>query len=242
MTTERAERLLALDPSPRRAELARMSDRQRRALRWHWRLWAHDGQLAPALDWDVWLVMAGRGFGKTRAGAEWVRSVAETDGSARIALVGASLAEARMVMVEGPSGLLMIAPPGKRPVFEPSKRTLTWPGGAVATLYSAGEPESLRGPQHSHACRTGATRGLRQRCAQPVRRAATSRDRGRDPGSPARPCRRGVLASGGRGHRGVCWPRGTASLPPDRPMDLRGAARRDARARPLDRPASLAVR
>jgi phage terminase large subunit-like protein len=95
--------------------------------------------------------MGGRGFGKTRAGAEWVREIAEADPTARIALVAASLGEARRVMVEGDSGLLAIAPPKKRPAFEPSKRMLTWPGGARATLYSAGEPESLRGPQHSHA-------------------------------------------------------------------------------------------
>jgi phage terminase large subunit-like protein len=95
--------------------------------------------------------MAGRGYGKTRAGAEWVRSIAENDPTARIALVGDSLGEARRVMVEGPSGLLAISRPKRRPAFEPSKRQLTWPNGATATLYSAGEPESLRGPQHSHA-------------------------------------------------------------------------------------------
>ena len=111
--------------------------------------------------------MAGRGYGKTRAGAEWVREVAEADPTARIALVGASLGEARRVMVEGPSGLLAIARPKKRPAFEPSKRQLTWPTGAVATLYSAGEPESLRGPQHSHARRAGSEGILRQRGACP---------------------------------------------------------------------------
>ncbi|MXO55503.1 ATP-binding protein [Altererythrobacter gangjinensis] len=95
--------------------------------------------------------MAGRGFGKTRAGAEWVRYLAEEDPLARIALIGASLAEARAVMVEGESGLLACSPPYRMPRFEPSLRRLTWPNGAIATLYSAAEPESLRGPQHSHA-------------------------------------------------------------------------------------------
>lgn len=80
-----------------------------------WHKWARDEQLAPAGDWTVWLVMAGRGFGKTRAGAEWVREIAEADGSARFALVGANFAETRMVMVEGESGLLSIAPPDNRP-------------------------------------------------------------------------------------------------------------------------------
>lgn len=112
---------------------------------------AHPGQIAPPGDWRVWLVMAGRGFGKTRAGAEWVRRVAEDDGTVRIALVGASLGEARSVMVEGESGLVACSPPHLRPVFEPSLHRLRWPNGAQAFLYSAAEPESLRGPQHSHA-------------------------------------------------------------------------------------------
>ena len=149
--TDRATYLASLDPPERRAALARLTDRQRLALRTHWHLWAHDGQIAPPGDWLGWLIMAGRGFGKTRAGAEWVRAVAEQQPDARIALVGASLVEARSVMVEGESGLLAIAPPRERPRFEPSKRQLTWRNGAQATLYSAGEPESLRGPQHSHA-------------------------------------------------------------------------------------------
>jgi phage terminase large subunit-like protein len=146
-----AETLLELEPAERRAEFARMSDRQRRALKPYWRLWAYEGQVPPAKGWHTWLVMAGRGYGKTRAGAEWVREIAEADATARIALVGATLGEARRVMVEGESGLLAIAPPRQRPVYEPSKRQLTWPAGATATLYAAGEPESLRGPQHSHA-------------------------------------------------------------------------------------------
>lgn len=116
-----------------------------------WRTWARANQLAPDDDWRVWLVMAGRGFGKTRLGAEWVRGVAETDPEARIALIGSSLHEARSVMVEGESGLLSIGAPWRRPTYESSVRRLTWPNGAQAFLYSAGEPEALRGPQHSHA-------------------------------------------------------------------------------------------
>ncbi|MBN8499728.1 MAG: DNA-packaging protein [Sphingomonadales bacterium] len=146
----RAAWLMDLPPAERRALLAQMSLRQQRALRTHWRLWAHDGQLPPDGAWLTWLILAGRGFGKTRAAAEWVRAEAETNPAARIALVGASLGEARAVMVEGESGLLAIAPRGRRPRFEPSRRLLTWPNGAQAILYSAGEPESLRGPQHSH--------------------------------------------------------------------------------------------
>lgn len=116
-----------------------------------WHHWARDEQLAPAGDWTVWMIMAGRGFGKTRAGAEWVRFIAEADGSARFALVGANFAETRMVMVEGESGLLSIAPPKNRPIWEPSLKRLRWNNGAEAYLYSAAEPEGLRGPQHSHS-------------------------------------------------------------------------------------------
>ncbi|WP_232725614.1 DNA-packaging protein [Qipengyuania seohaensis] len=112
---------------------------------------AHDGQLPPPDDWYIWLVMAGRGFGKTRAGSEWVRSIADRDPQARIALVAASLGEARAVMVEGESGIIACCAPDKRPTFEPSLRRISWPNGAMATLYSAAEPEALRGPQHSHA-------------------------------------------------------------------------------------------
>ncbi|WP_374406899.1 DNA-packaging protein [Pelagerythrobacter sp.] len=143
--------LESLPPGERRTLLEAMSERQLRAFDRHWLLWAHAGQLPPPGEWFGWLVMAGRGFGKTRAGAEWVRAVAESDPAARIALVGASLDEARAVMVEGDSGLLAIASPRRRPAYEPSRRLLRWPNGAQARLYSAAEPESLRGPQHSHA-------------------------------------------------------------------------------------------
>ena len=137
----------------RRANLDKMlQPHERKALAsWHWEIWGRDEQLAPPGDWRVWLICAGRGFGKTRAGAEWVRNVARHDPAARIALVGASLGEARSVMVEGESGILAAAPGALAPDYEPSLRRLVWPNGAQAFLYSAGEPESLRGPQHSHA-------------------------------------------------------------------------------------------
>jgi phage terminase large subunit-like protein len=140
---------------------------------YYWEGWARDEQLPPGDQWRTWLISAGRGFGKTRAGAEWVRDVARNDGNARIALVGASLAEVRSVMVEGDSGVLAAAPGALAPVYEPSLRKLTWDNGATAWLYSAAEPDSLRGPQHSHARRAGPERVLRQRspcadrCAPP---------------------------------------------------------------------------
>ncbi|NQX95526.1 MAG: DNA-packaging protein [Erythrobacter sp.] len=128
-----------------------LSQRERNEFEYHWQLLARRSQLAPSGDWRIWMIMAGRGFGKTRAGTEWVRGVAESNPSARIALLSSSLAEARSVMVEGESGLIACSPPDRRPVFEPSLRRLRFPNGAQAQLYSAAEPESLRGPQHSHA-------------------------------------------------------------------------------------------
>lgn len=128
-----------------------LSEQEQKELSAHWELWARRSQLPPAGDWRTWLILAGRGFGKTRAGAEWIRASADASPQARIALVGATLVEARAVMVEGESGLLAICPPDRLPKYEPSLRRLTWPNGAQATLYSAQEPESLRGPQHSHA-------------------------------------------------------------------------------------------
>lgn len=113
-----------------------------------WRFWRLAAQAEPEGDWRVWLVMAGRGFGKTRMGAEWVRERAEADGSLRIALVGATFPEARAVMVEGESGLLACAANGMPVRWEPSLRRVCWENGAEAQIYSAAEPDSLRGPQH----------------------------------------------------------------------------------------------
>ena len=116
-----------------------------------WATSARPEQTPPRCDWRVWLVMAGRGFGKTRTGAEWVRMIAEAQPAARIAIVAATLVEARAVMIEGESGIIACSPPDQRPKFEPSLRRIVWPNGAQAALFSAAEPESLRGPQHSHA-------------------------------------------------------------------------------------------
>lgn len=139
-------------PPEEQLELARgLGQKELNEWPYVWPFRAHPGQQPPRGDWTLWLIMAGRGFGKTRAGAEWVRHVAETNPSARIALVAATLGEARSVMVEGESGILACCPPERCPSFEPSLRRLTWPAGAQATLYSAVEPEALRGPQHSHA-------------------------------------------------------------------------------------------
>lgn len=116
---------------------------------WDW--CARDGQRPPAGDWRVWLILAGRGFGKTRAGAEWVRATALANPGARIALIGATLDEARTVMVEGKSGLLAISAEEEELLWAPSLKRLSWGNGAQARLFSAAEPESLRGPEHHFA-------------------------------------------------------------------------------------------
>ena len=95
--------------------------------------------------------MAGRGFGKTKAGAEWVRHLAETGQAKRIALMAPTAAAIRNVMIEGQSGILAISPPWFRPVYSPSLQKLTWPNGVIAECFSADEPERLRGPEHDHA-------------------------------------------------------------------------------------------
>lgn len=130
---------------------AAMDQREKDEWPYHWGMMARDEQLPPPGDWRIWLILAGRGFGKTRSGAEWVRAIAERCPEARIALVATTLSEARAVMVEGESGIIACCRPDNRPVFETSLKRLRFPNGAQALIYSAQEPESLRGPQHSHA-------------------------------------------------------------------------------------------
>ena len=115
--------------------------------------WIAEGQKEPKSEgWRTWLMMAGRGFGKTRAGAEWIHRLAMSGGKRRIALVGATIDEVRAVMVEGKSGLLAVARRRRSRVrWEPSLNRLTWPNGSVATLYSGDNADGLRGPEHDFA-------------------------------------------------------------------------------------------
>ena len=115
-----------------------------------WLALAREDQLAPDGDWSVWMMLAGRGAGKTRAGAEWVKQQVDA-GAMRIALVAPTAADVRDTMVEGSSGLLSVYAEADRPNYEPSKRRITWPSGAIATLFSADEPDRLRGPQEEVA-------------------------------------------------------------------------------------------
>lgn len=143
-----AEIIAALSDELRAAWLADAPPDILRRLATEWWWWRRPGQVQPEPPWRTWLVLAGRGFGKTRIGAEWVRAAAEANGRLNIALVGATAGEVRRVMIEGRSGLLSIAPEGRRPVWEPSLGRLRWPNGALAFTYSAAEPDSLRGPEH----------------------------------------------------------------------------------------------
>ncbi len=151
------EALGALGEEDIRLVLRSLTEEERRAFEADWPAWAHGGQVPPDNGWRVWVLLAGRGFGKTRAGAEWVSEMARrpstslgTNGPISIALVGATVDEARAVMVEGRSGLLAVARPEEREAmrWEPSRRRLTFASGAEAFLYSAANPESLRRPEH----------------------------------------------------------------------------------------------
>ena len=126
-----------------------MTDEELQALAYDWPFWAREKQLAPEGAWPVWLIMAGRGWGKTRAAAEWIIERAR-DGMGPIALIGETAADVRDTMVElGDSSILKISSPDFMPEYEPSKRRLTWPNGVTATTFSGDKPDQLRGPQHA---------------------------------------------------------------------------------------------
>ena len=139
-------------PKSSARQRALLAERRRRqeAKAHDWQQIARESQRPPSGDWITWLILAGRGWGKTRTGAEAVRQAVK-DGRRRIALVAPTAADGRDVMVEGESGILSVATDPERPDYEPSKRRLTWPNGAIATLYSAEDPDQLRGPQHDFA-------------------------------------------------------------------------------------------
>lgn len=128
-----------------------MTDEEADVLLHTWELWARPNQLEPDGSYTTWLILAGRGFGKTRTGAETVIKWIKTGQCSRIALVAEDSADARDVMVEGESGILACSPRDFMPKYEPSKRRLTWPNGGQATLFSAEDYDSLRGPQFDGA-------------------------------------------------------------------------------------------
>ncbi len=155
--------LASLPPQERHRFLKKLSAKDYEALEFDWSFWGRRNQIEPAGNWSVWVILAGRGFGKTRSGAEWLR--AQVCGSTplgrsrcrHVALVAETAADARDVMVgdgrgdDGAAGVLQVHPRDFRPVYEPSKRRLTWPNGAIASIYNATEPDQLRGPSHDAA-------------------------------------------------------------------------------------------
>lgn len=122
-------------------------DAECESLLYDWPLWARPNQLPPETDWLVWLIKTGRGWGKNRSAGETINRWVREGTYKRVHLVARTAGDARDTMVEGESGILAISPPWFRPLYEPSKRRLTWPNGATATLFSAEEPDALRGPQ-----------------------------------------------------------------------------------------------
>jgi phage terminase large subunit-like protein len=128
-----------------------LSEDEAKELRYLWPAWARDNQLPPKGSWAIWLILAGRGMGKTRMGAEFVRWKVETGQWGRMALIGRTAADVRDVMIDGESGLLAVSHPDFMPKHESSRRRLVWPNGATATTFSAEEPDSLRGPQNEGA-------------------------------------------------------------------------------------------
>lgn len=137
-----------LTESERLSVLRGLNVAQKRELARRWYGFENDGQREPRGDWRIWLIQAGRGFGKTRAGAEWVSQVARDVPGARIALVAATMADGERVMIEGASGLIAVARDHEPVRWVRERRELRFASGAVAMLYSAEAGEELRGPEH----------------------------------------------------------------------------------------------
>lgn len=151
MAESMAERIAKLSPEQMAMALQGFDPER---LQWDWSFWGRPEQQRPeGDDWNIWLYLAGRGAGKTRTAAEWIREEAKhtNKGQIRFALVARTAADVRDVIVEGESGIINVTPPSERPLYEPSKRRLTWPNGNTATCFTADEPDSLRGPQFTHA-------------------------------------------------------------------------------------------
>jgi phage terminase large subunit-like protein len=151
MSLSQAERLASLSEADRAVVLAGFTEEQFRELEYDWRFWGRPEQFLPDGDWLTFLVIAGRGFGKTRLAVEGLREEVMAGRARQIAIVAETAADARDVIVEGPAGILKCHPPKDRPIYEPSKRRLTWPNGATASLFNATEPDQLRGPQFDFA-------------------------------------------------------------------------------------------
>lgn len=145
-----SDRFLRRLPKPERMQISHwltLNDPTMERINRRFALWAHEAQWPPEGGWRCWLFMGGRGAGKTRAGAEWVRACVKAGLARRVALVGPTLGDVREVMIEGPSGLRSVCDANERPAYNVSRRRLVWPCGVEAFAFSAEDPESLRGPQ-----------------------------------------------------------------------------------------------
>lgn len=141
-----ASSFLSLPLNERQEKVLSLNTNELQALKYSWEFWARPSQIPPEGDWVYWIILSGRGFGKTRSGAElvrkWVKEVRYVN------LIGATADDARDIMIEGESGILAICPKHERPVYKKSDRQLSWPNGASSLIFTADEPERLRGKQH----------------------------------------------------------------------------------------------
>jgi phage terminase large subunit-like protein len=141
------ESVAAIAKAKRREALLKLTDAEAAELLYSWEFWARPDQLPPKGDWRFWLILAGRGYGKTRVGAEWVRKMVKV--SPYINLLGPTADDARDIMVQGESGILAVCPKAERPIYKKGDRKLIWPNGATSLIFTADEPDRLRGKQHS---------------------------------------------------------------------------------------------
>lgn len=141
--------MASLKPSQLEKLIKGLSDKECEALIYDWQFWARPEQLQPKIAFTVWMLISGRGYGKTRTGSEFVLERIRSGVAKYIGLIGRSKADVRDIMIEiGESSLLKCSPPWFMPKYQPSKRRIVWPNGAVAMVYSGDEPDQLRGPQH----------------------------------------------------------------------------------------------
>jgi phage terminase large subunit-like protein len=151
MEVSPAQVLAGLSDEERDELLSNLSPEALASLKYNWKFWARPNQLPPTGEWTTWLILAGRGFGKTRCGAEWVKEMAEDNPGCRIAIVGETYKDVRKTMIEGESGILSVSPPTSMPEYSPANGQITWPNGSMAFTYNATQPDQLRGPQHHFA-------------------------------------------------------------------------------------------
>lgn len=157
MNRSEVDWLVSDGPETQSEFLDSLEDGEILALPYLFEVWAMDHQLPPEGDWRAWVILGGRGAGKTRAGAEWVRAQVEgprpldPGRASRLALVGETIDQVRDVMIFGESGIMACSPPDRRPVWQATRKQLLWPNGATAKAFSAHDPESLRGPQFDGA-------------------------------------------------------------------------------------------